>query len=323
MLFGGRKLSYRFLITPTAINSDLYYDLSLAPAGFWSHVRSNGGDIRVFKQDGVTPVPREVSGFDYTNHLGSLFIGTSGGTAFYVYYGNPALTEPAANSTYGKYAVWESAAKLVAHLEDVSDSTVNQQALTNHSAVGGQTGKMAKAYTFNGSSQYIDTGGNVGNFGLTDSFSVCAWVYFSTDSSDRSIAGNCWGLEGWLVRKTSANKIRLSISNHDNYKYMDSNAITSGWHSVVCVWDGQALSASVYVDGSPQSITGGSSGTLTTISTSAHVMIGLDTVSDGHYWAGTIDEPRIYSRVLTSTEIANLYSNQNNCGAFVLTGAEQ
>ena len=114
----------RFKITPTSVNPDLYFDLSLAPSYFWDAVRSDGGDIRVTSEDGVTRVPREVSGFDYAGHKGSLFIGTNSGTAFYVYFGNASATEPAANATYGKQNVWGSNYGYVGHLDiDGRDSS--------------------------------------------------------------------------------------------------------------------------------------------------------------------------------------------------------
>jgi hypothetical protein len=80
----------------------------------------------VTKQDGTTYVAREVSGFDQTNKVGSLYIATSGGTAFYVYYGNSSLTEPAAGSTYGKNNVWPNR-QAVLHFDgaSITDSSAN------------------------------------------------------------------------------------------------------------------------------------------------------------------------------------------------------
>ncbi len=314
--------AYYFTITPTsATNQTLFYDLSLAPADFWSHVRSDGGDIRVTTQDGTTQVAREVSAFNSTAHTGAIYINTNGGTAaaFCVYYGSGAAEPPAA-ATYGKYNAWESAAKLVAHLEDTSDSTVNQNVLANQGAVSSQTGKVAKAYTFNGTSQYIDTGSNVGNFGSSDSFAVLAWINIATDGSDRVIFGNTWGTRGWLLRKTSTNKIRfIVVDSAIIYSGMDSNALGSGWHRIVGIWNGSA--ASVYVDGSPASITPITQGAMSNISTSAHTMIGLDTLADGHYFSGTVDEVMVLKRVPSSTEVANDFANQNAPGSFWISGA--
>ena len=97
------------------MNNDLYYDLSLAPSDFWNQVRSDGGDIRVTAQDGTTQLAREVSGFDYAGHKGSLFIGMGAATSCYIYYGNPSATEPAAGSAYGKYAVYTNAIQYIDH----------------------------------------------------------------------------------------------------------------------------------------------------------------------------------------------------------------
>ena len=41
-------------------NTNLYYDLSLAPDEFWDHVRRDGGDIRVYREDTMEQVAREV-----------------------------------------------------------------------------------------------------------------------------------------------------------------------------------------------------------------------------------------------------------------------
>ena len=322
MLIAGttRRWPYYVFVTPAStVTSDLYFDLSLLTV-FWTKVRSDGGDVRVFAQDGVTPVAREVSGFDYANKRGSLFVATSGATAFYITCGS-GVAEPAVGSAYGKYNVWESAAKLVAHLEDITDSTINQNSMTDQGAVGGQTGKVQKAYTFSGTSQYIDTGSNVGNFGLSNSFAVFAWINFTTDGSDRVIFGNTWATRGWEIRKTSTNKIRfIAVDTGVIYSGMDSSALSSGWHRVVGVWNGS--SAKVYVDGSPASITPLTDGVMTNITTTAHTMIGLDTVADGHYFNGTIDEVVVLARLPSDAEIATDYANQNNPTSFWTTGPE-
>ena len=102
---GGRSVSvlttYRFSITPTSSSSNFYYDLSGAPADFWTQVRSDGGDIRVTAQDGTTPANRRILGWDYADKTGALFIEKGSATSFYVYYGNHADTEPAAVSITG------------------------------------------------------------------------------------------------------------------------------------------------------------------------------------------------------------------------------
>jgi len=53
------------------------------------------------------------------------------------------------------------------------------------------------------------------------------------------------------------------------------------------------------------------------------VLLGRYTGTPQEFLVGVLDEVRIYSRAFSPTEVANYYANQNNCGAFVVTGAEQ
>jgi hypothetical protein len=337
VLVGGvwKFLSYahRFLITPASTNPDLYYDLSLAPAGFWSNVRSDSGDIRVTAQDGTTQVPREVSGFDYAGHTGSLFIGTSGGTAFYIYYGNPSATEPAANSAYGKYNVWESAAKLVAHLEDVNDSTVNQNNGTSSYPPSFGAGKLKNAGSFNGSNQYISlpkgTGDyNVrGNLGLaaSESFALSIWYKGMDTASGGLVPGH--GLIGW-------NNEDVWAGLHLNGGYATYVHYSGG------VWKTNIVSSTLVADGNWHLITYVNINNLGYLYIDGQLQInGLSSAFDAPglylqpvdisksysnvYTSGTMDEARIYNRAPSPTEIATMYANQNDPASFWTTGSEE
>ena len=305
---------FRFLITPTAnANVDLYYDLSLAPAGFWSHVRSDGGDIRVTTQAGA-PVAREVSGFDYAGNKGSLFFSTSGGTAFYVTYGNAAFAEPAANSTYGKYAVWESAARFVAHLEDYTDSTAQQSALTQNDStiVDAKLGKgghfVAVQHGAGITTDYDEV--------LSD-FTFAAW-FFSTGQ------GNC--TYSRIVDKAYDTGCILARNNADantwgcwllNTPYMVTLA-EGAWHLLCVTRSGTSL----VVNGDGGSVTNPQTVAATALDTTI-LRIGFDNHGYLSNFGGLIDEVRIYSRALSATEIAVMYANQNAPATFWTTGAEE
>ena len=92
--------------------TNLYFDLSLAPASFWSQVKSDGGDIRVYRVDTEAEVAREINAFDKVNEKGSLFfasggLSTSADTEYAVHFGNEALEEPASNAANGRESVWD------------------------------------------------------------------------------------------------------------------------------------------------------------------------------------------------------------------------
>ncbi|HET8574567.1 MAG TPA: DUF2341 domain-containing protein, partial [Candidatus Paceibacterota bacterium] len=109
---------YRVKITVdhTKVGSDLtnfpvYVNLSNMPASFWTHVKSNGGDIRITESDGVTEVSREVVAISASTKTGEVWfkapaLSSSTDYGFYIYYGNASASDYAYTDTYGRNAVW-------------------------------------------------------------------------------------------------------------------------------------------------------------------------------------------------------------------------
>jgi hypothetical protein len=82
--------------------------LSEMPAGFWAHVKSDGGDIRV--AEGFDLIPMDLARFDYDAQDGVLFFRgsllTASDNEFTIRYGNAALELFAYDDTFGRDAVW-------------------------------------------------------------------------------------------------------------------------------------------------------------------------------------------------------------------------
>ena len=311
----GTTWSNRFLITPASVNSDLYYDLSLAPASFWSNVRSDGGDICVTKQDGTTQLPREVSGFDYAGHKGSLFIGTGGGTAFYIYYGNPAATEPAPDSAYGKHSVWESAAKLEAHLEDMAtpalDATSN---LNNLSASGtvtfNQTAKLLKGVNFGGGSL-----SSSGSLLTANIYTVSMWIKPSSIGGDapwfcfsRGAGATAWDAIGTYLGQ-------WVVFNGSNM-WLGGAPVAGNWYHLVYMRNG--TNVQLYVNNVKVV-----DNTLAIQYAVGNIIFGIR--PDGNWpYTGPADDIRVFdNRALSPTEIATMYANQNAPASFWTTGGVQ
>jgi len=332
---GATLGSYYFTITPTAnSNNDLYYDLSLAPAGFWSHVRSDCGDIRVTSQDGVTQVPREISACNPTAHTGALYLGTASGTAtaYRIYYGDSSALEPAAGSAYGKYNVWESAATLVAHMEDAVDSTKNQHTLVNHN-ISSVSAQIGHGYGFNGSTSYIDLVNSATPLlPATTAWTVIGWVNLSTQLSEADILGQYIGTGGngrSLIRAQGAGPytLELFLGSATGYstKSFDTTATIAagGWHQFAVRRNGGSYT--IYLDAGTPALFSEADGRslLQTGNT-----IGARTDSTTNYlpvaelFTGALDELRVYNRPVPYSEIAVMYANQNAPGSFWTTGAE-
>ncbi len=313
---------YYFTITPTAnSNNDLFYDLSLAPAGFWSHVRSDGGDIRVTKQDGTTQVPREVSAFNSTAHTGALYVGTASGTAtaYRVYYGS-GLPEPSTTSAYGRNSVWPSPAKGIWHMEDVATPAVDSTGQNNLTIAGSETfsatGRVEKAIR-------DFTGGHAVSSGAilsTDIYSMSTWVNFTAIDSGTPqyffSRGN--GTDG-VIDKVGIYSNAFLIFNGATVLNGSGAAPTTGvWYHIVFLRNGSAVK--LYVNDTKIIDT-----TETITYTTGNIMFGCTIETDGAGEAlnGTLDEARLWDNYnLTSTEITTLYANQNAPGSFWTTGSE-
>lgn len=105
----------------------VYVDLSGMPAGFWSHVNSDGGDIRVMATDGTTSIPMDLVWIDYDAQEGSLFfkrtVASGSDTVVRVYYGATGLDRLPATDTYGRNAVWSDYDVVVIPGEDLFNRT--------------------------------------------------------------------------------------------------------------------------------------------------------------------------------------------------------
>jgi RHS repeat-associated protein len=226
---------------------------------------------------------------------------------------------------------WDTSYKGVWHLSDnaattsVSDSTAanngSNQANTSSKSAAGQ---ISKSLSYNGSSDYTDLGTNVGNYVLSDSFTLEAWVNPSLDSANRAVFGNAFAAAGYLFRITTGNKLRfILISDGNNYNGRDSSTLSSGWHHMVGVWSGSG-NPNVYIDGVLDNAATVSGGTMSTITTAAHTRIGSTPESGSGYecyFNGSIDEVRSSKTARSADWIKTEYNNQKSTSTFYSVSA--
>ena len=166
-------------------------------------------------------------------------------------------------------------------------------------------GNANSAYSFDGVDDYIDCGNN-DILQPVDSFSVSVLVKFEslpTDymhvvSTSNKITNGFTGYTIQVYGKTAY----FSVGNGTVYYHASkNNAIETGkWYSLVGVYrkDTQTL----YINGSEVITVESGAYTKTSYSLNIGRMpIGL------HYTHGVIDNVRIYNRVLSSSEIEDLY----------------
>lgn len=171
------------------------------------------------------------------------------------------------------------------------------------SAVGTQivAGKFAKARSLNGTSDYINLPPRTNHFG---SFTYEAWINPSgTVKSDGVIlcegdsSGGCYQK---FFLSASNGKLTASIDAVGTNHYSNKSIQPNVWTHVAMTYDGVARKLTLYVNGQPQT----DIGTLTPKISGSSIRIGARTTSaPGLFFAGLIDEVRIYSVALSADTI--------------------
>ena len=246
----------------------------------------------------------------------------SSATVIYMYYGNSSANTDwtATGNPTNAQLVWGSNFSGVWHLEDnaATKNVVDSIGANNGTAkvntnTKTTTGKIDKALTFNGTSDYVNFSSNIGNFTLANNFTIAGWVNPALDSTSDVIYGNTWSDYGYMLGISSSNKARFLLSrSNSRYNGIDSSTLASGWHYVVGIWNGSL--PKIYVDGLENSATAVTKGTVDSITTSNSTNIGLDTTGDAHYFKGPIDEVRVSNAVRSADWIKFEYHNITDSG---------
>ncbi len=187
---------------------------------------------------------------------------------------------------------------------DVKDSSGSGN---NGTAKGGPTfvaaGRIGASLKLDGTDDYVDCGAAT-NLNITDQVTLSAWIKPANfaNSSYQTFVGK--GDHAYNLQHTDGNLIQFYIYD-GTWRNANSAAVTStmnnAWHHVAGTFDGTQLK--LYVDG------GIVASTLYTgdIDTAAHaVNVGRNSENSTRFFAGEIDEVRIYHGALPTSEIKKL-----------------
>lgn len=196
----------------------------------------------------------------------------------------------------------------------------------NSGTISGATathGKLGQGMSFDGSSNYISVSDS-NSFALgTGDFTVSTWVKFPFT---KTYAPGYWpGIfgkggadvapaHGWGFQQKgdTTNSIVWTQSTDAGGAYEVSKSITGisdGWHMLTALRSGTTVQ--LYLDGAYSTQATGSTANLTN---TYSVKFGCDNGST--YMGGSMDDTRVYNRALSSTEIEQLYrQNQETVGA--------
>jgi len=184
-----------------------------------------------------------------------------------------------------------------------NDGTINGP--TTGQAGVSNTYDSGESYSYDETDDSVDIG-NVSDFDLQN-FSFAAWIY---DDGGTNREGIYWNNasdangNGWKIA-TINDEIEVNIIDSNG----GSNVFTTSYtqqtpQHIVVTYDGSDLK--IYVNGSESA---SQSLSITVSYGSDPTAFGYRPVAGDRYFGGRIDDSRLYSKALSSTEVSNLYNN--------------
>jgi hypothetical protein len=177
------------------------------------------------------------------------------------------------------------------------------------------TGKIREALIFNGSTDYIDVGSGKFPYTSASSFSGGAWIKRSGGGTNLVMSNiNYVSSGGWYFLTNPTGTISFGMANIGATNLISTDSLASvtdnKWHHVGFSYDGSRTAGGIklYIDGKQASSTISSNTDPGTIFDSGF-LIGAFRVfgAISNVATGAMDDIRLYSRVVTATEMNTLY----------------
>jgi len=162
------------------------------------------------------------------------------------------------------------------------------------------TGKQGKALDFKGTADKIGVG-NLG-IGANGIATIEGWFNFRQFASESSYRG----LHRVLYQHPANN--HLYITGTNDYFSVASKIQKNVWHHIVLTYSGNTSTAKLYIDNKKYDIIIQSGAE--TIPALTNFVIGDD--GSNEFFNGSIDEIRVYNKVLTEEQIASHYNLEYN-----------
>lgn len=313
-------------VPSTQTNFPVYVNLANLPAGFFSHVKSDGGDIRVTKSDGTTELAREVVSISTSASTGELWFkadSISSGAYFYVYYGNFAASEPTASSTYGSQNVWDSSFNGVWHAKEAtganwSDSTSSGNTGTNNN-VTTTTGKIGSAGSFNGSSSYL-SGGN--SWPTTWNEATFSSIFYASTVDKVPFQSSSNGA-GWGVRLGFSGNVDFYTRGITDNVFTSVSPSSSTWYYFAVTFKDSTDTGVAYLYNISTKVLTTQTITISSTPNTGNGSFLIGKYDGGLIFDGILDEIHVSSTARSANWIATEYNNQSAPTTFYAVASEE
>jgi hypothetical protein len=198
-----------------------------------------------------------------------------------------------------------------------ADNTTNDaKGTANGTLVNGATygtGIINQGFSLDGVAAYIGFS-NVLNFDGSAPFSFSWWVKLNSTSYNVNFGKFAGGFYGYEIANSGGN-IRLYMASGSGTLDLTSNCgVTSGnWFHIVLTYDGSKTASGVkfYSNGILKTNNAPATNNLTgSIATTGNLSIGCRT-GGSFFVNGVMDEIGVWDKVLTATEVTELYNSGN------------
>ncbi|MEK7147119.1 MAG: LamG-like jellyroll fold domain-containing protein [Patescibacteria group bacterium] len=171
----------------------------------------------------------------------------------------------------------------------------------NTPPISTSTAKIGRALSFDGADDYVNNGTLNRIF---QQLTVMAWIKTSAVASPYSRVVSAW-TPGFILAVTFPGQVRIYLWDdaEDSITGITS-VLDNNWHHIAATWIDDGI-IKVYVDGNLDASKSGSS--VNSIINTTAIQLQISTVVGDSPFSGTIDEVRIYNRVLSPSQIKAIY----------------
>ena len=219
------------------------------------------------------------------------------------------LESATAGSAYSKLVLWHDFEETAGTVIGDWKNNVHSENKPASAAATKSTSSVVgdRCLVFNGSSQY--TLGGVTNMPTTK-MSFAFWIKTTATTGTLVSFGGGGSNNVERAVKLSAGKVQLFEKNGvAETSLLSSNTVNDdGWHHIVCTIAGISSAWKVYVDKidvSASAVNGPGNTNLAVTQTT--IAVSYLNAAISNYYAGSIDDLRVYNEVLTQSEIDELY----------------
>lgn len=331
--------NFPVLLTKDTLPSEMFDADGLYPA------LNGGGDVRFTAAvDSSNRLACEVVRFvtdnNPANGIAEIWVkvpsvSSSVDTSIWVWYNKTGETQPGEGDTYGSEAVWDADFLFVAHLNDLTATTIKDSTSNDFDGVKKATGEPVeadgawaggKAQDFDGSDDYINS---TCDTTIDTDWTLSAWIKI------QALAASTYGTILGTVAEKGAHDPLISfyydfpLDGDVRHEIRDGNGLYDNvlsptqytlnqWHHVVCLRNSVTDKLWFYFDGNGQSADANTADSFDISGYPYFIGAVNGTGVADLFFNGLIDEARISKTVRAPEWITSSRNNQDDPSTFVL-----